>query len=349
MTDGVLRIGVIGAGANTKTLHIPKLQNLEGVEVVAVANRTLLSAQKVCDELSIKRAVKDWRDIIGDKEIDAVVFGTWPYLHRTLILLALQAGKHVLTEARLTTNATEAREVLQASREQPHLVAQVVPSPVTFKWDKTIQDIIACGKLGDLIHIEVESITGKFPDEDGSPLHWRQDERLSGRNIMSMGIFYEPLQRWVGDASSVTALARTVVKRRSDPATGAPEAVHVPDHIDILCNFAIGAQGRITISTVLGSRQRSSFTIYGKTGTLHLDVTASKLTLAQKGGDAQEITVQPEDEYSWHVEEEWINSIRSGAPVRRTDFTSGVRYMEFTEAVSLSLQQQRTIHLPLLK
>lgn len=67
------------------------------------------------------------------------------------------------------------------------------------------------------------------------------------------------------------------------------------------------------------------------------------------GGDAQEITVQPEDEYSWHVEEEWINSIRSGAPVRRTDFTSGVRYMEFTEAVSLSLQQQRTIHLPLLK
>lgn len=42
---------------------------------------------------------------------------------------------------------------------------------------------------------QVESITGKFPDEDGSPLHWRQDERLSGRNIMSMGIFYEPLQR----------------------------------------------------------------------------------------------------------------------------------------------------------
>lgn len=109
---------------------------------MAVANRTLLSAQKVCDELSIKRvsgcvcaswsqtvrqgrldriehacefatlyieqAVKDWRDIIGDKEIDAVVFGTWPYLHRTLILLALQAGKHVLTEARLVSRDSTA-------------------------------------------------------------------------------------------------------------------------------------------------------------------------------------------------------------------------------------------------
>ena len=43
----------------------------------------------------------NWSDIIQDPEIDAVVIGTWPYLHRTLVLAALTANKHVLTEARL--------------------------------------------------------------------------------------------------------------------------------------------------------------------------------------------------------------------------------------------------------
>ena len=58
--------------------------------------------------------------------------------------------------------------------------------------------------------------------------------------------------RWVGDAVSVTAVGRTVVKRRTNTETGQPEAVQVPDHVDILSEFAIGAQGHILISSVLG-------------------------------------------------------------------------------------------------
>lgn len=49
------------------------------------------------------QAVASWEDIITDPEIDAVVIGTWPYTHRTLVLAALQANKHVLTEARMVS------------------------------------------------------------------------------------------------------------------------------------------------------------------------------------------------------------------------------------------------------
>jgi hypothetical protein len=45
----------------------------------------------------------NWRDIIEDDSIDAVVIGTWPYMHHTLVIEALQAGKHVLTEARMVS------------------------------------------------------------------------------------------------------------------------------------------------------------------------------------------------------------------------------------------------------
>jgi predicted dehydrogenase len=52
-------------------------------------------------------------------------------------------------------NAAEAKEMYQASLRRPQLVTQVVPSPITFKYDATIQDIIKRGVLGELIYVEV--------------------------------------------------------------------------------------------------------------------------------------------------------------------------------------------------
>lgn len=54
------------------------------------------------------QATGDWRDVINDSSLNAVVIGTWPYLHKTLVLEALQAGKHVLTEARLVRDCISA-------------------------------------------------------------------------------------------------------------------------------------------------------------------------------------------------------------------------------------------------
>ncbi len=52
--------------------------------------------------------------------------------------MALEAGKHVLVEARMAMNAREALEMLAASRRSPHLVAQVVPSPFTLAFDQML-------------------------------------------------------------------------------------------------------------------------------------------------------------------------------------------------------------------
>lgn len=52
-------------------------------------------------------------------------------------------------------NAAEAKEMYLASLRRPQLVAQVVPSPITFKYDATIQDVLKRGVLGELVYIEV--------------------------------------------------------------------------------------------------------------------------------------------------------------------------------------------------
>ena len=46
-----------------------------------------------------------------DPEIDAIVIGTWPYTHKTMVIAALQNDKHVMTEARMAMDATEAGQI----------------------------------------------------------------------------------------------------------------------------------------------------------------------------------------------------------------------------------------------
>src|SRR5271167_231912 len=100
MTHKTLRIGLVGAGGNTRSRHIPGLRALPDVEIVAVCNRRPSSTAAAAREYEIARTYEHWREVVADPDVDAVVIGTWPYLHCPVTLAAVEAGKHVLTEAR---------------------------------------------------------------------------------------------------------------------------------------------------------------------------------------------------------------------------------------------------------
>src|SRR5437870_2609537 len=140
-----LRIGLIRAGTNMKSRHIPGFRALPDVEIVAVCNRRPGSTTTVAREFSIPRTFKRWQDLVGDPDIDALVIGTWPYLHCPITLAALETGKHVLTEARLSLNAADAHQMLVASRKYPKLVTQVVPSPYGLKGHDVMAELLGGG------------------------------------------------------------------------------------------------------------------------------------------------------------------------------------------------------------
>ena len=121
-----IKVGVIGAGDNTRVRHIPGLQAIEGVEIVSVCNRSRESSQRVADAMGIPQVYDDWRALIASDEINAVMIGTWPYMHCEMTCAALEAGKHVMCEARMAMNAAEAHTMLRASQSHPDLVAQIV-------------------------------------------------------------------------------------------------------------------------------------------------------------------------------------------------------------------------------
>ena len=238
MSTGI-RVGVVGAGANTRSMHIPRLQAIDGVKVMSVCNRSYESGAKVAAQFGISQVLPSWRSVVDAEDVDAVVIGTWPYLHKSVSIAALESGKHVLCEARMACDAVEARQMLACSREHPDLVAQVVPSPMTLRVDRTIQRLIGDGLLGELLAVDAQISSG-FLDRT-APLHWRQDAELSGRNIMTMGIWYEAIMRWVGTASHVSAMGKTFVSRRAD-ASGILRDAIVPEHIDVTGELYCGAQ-----------------------------------------------------------------------------------------------------------
>ncbi len=348
----VLRVGVVGAGANTRKFHIPGLQKQPGVEVVAVANRSRESSERAAGEFGIPRTADHWRAIVEDDGIDAVCIGTWPYLHAPVTIAALEAGKHVLCEARMAMNAAQAHAMLDAARSNPHLTAQIVPAPHTLALDRTIVEMIADGYLGDLVAIDAHVTLGSgFPVWD-SPVHWRHLRDLSGNNIMTLGIWYEAMMRWVGPASTVTALAQCVVRHRTDEQ-GRRVAMEVPDHIDVLCRMAQGGQMRCSVSTVSGLAPPTSVAIHGTDGTLRIvEGGAGEPPFELWGGRRRNrrlrrIAIAPEKTGGWRVEEEFVNAVRGLEPVTHTDFATAVRYMEWTDAVSLSARTGETVRLPL--
>src|SRR5262249_14229166 len=141
------------------------------------------STAAVAREYAIPRTYEHWQELVADPNIDAVVIGTWPYLHCPITLAALEAGKHVLTEARMSLNAAEAHRMLAAARACPNLVAQIVPSPYGMKGHYVMKELLDAGYLGDLREVHVWAMNNNLGDP-AAALSWRQDVGLSGFNML---------------------------------------------------------------------------------------------------------------------------------------------------------------------
>jgi predicted dehydrogenase len=338
-----IKVGIVGAGANTIARHIPGLQAIEGCEIVSVANRSRASSERVAAQFGIPTIYESWHDLVRAADTDAIMIGTWPNMHCRVTLAALAAGKHVLCEARMAMNAAEARAMRDAARGHPDLVAQVVPSPFTLRVDSTVKRLLAEGYLGELLAVRVRD-GGAFLNRE-SPLHWRQDADLSGVNIMSLGIWYEAIMRWVGDATRVAAMGKTFVRMRKD-AGGTLRPARVPEHLDVIADLACGAQAHYQISAVTGLAGAPEAWLFGSAGTLRF--SENKLYGGRRGdAELREIDIPAEQAGGWRVEQEFANAIRGLESITHTSFEDGVKYMEFTEAVARSMAAGASIALPL--
>jgi predicted dehydrogenase len=340
-----IRVGIIGAGGIVGSTHIPGLRKMPGVEIVAVANRSLESSRRAADEFDIPRAYADWQQLLAADGIDAVLIGTWPYMHRAITLAALDSGRHVLCQARMANDSAEARDMLAASERHPNLVCQLVPTSGSYRIDRALQGLLGGGAVGDVLSVEVQMLQRGFANFAGE-LDWRHDPELSGINVLNVGGTYESVMRWLGPGNRVMGMTRVHIPMRRDEQ-GASRAATIPDHVEVLYELGNGAPVHMKFSETTGLSRGNEIWIFGSEGTIRID-HEQNIFVGHRGDRELAPHPNPSEAQARHrVEEEFINAIRGIEPVTMNTFDIGVRYMEWTEAIHRSSESGAAVSLPL--
>lgn len=340
-----VRLGFVGCGGICRLRHLPGFQRIPGVEFMTVANRSRESSEEVAQEECIREVADSWRDVVHHPEVDAVVVGTWPYLHHPVSIAALGAGKHVFCQARMAMNAREAREMRDAARAADK-VAALCPVPFGLGVDKTVLRLQREGKLGEIHLVQVESLSDAWLDPNNT-ITWRKDHRLSGLNVLTLGMCVEVIHRWFGITAEVSSTSQIFTPVRKE-ITGTTLEVRIPDQVLLNTRLVSGAAVQYVISG-MARVPRDTVTIHGSKACLSYDAKADALNWRKAGDTLERIEVLPEDAYDtedWRVEQDFIDAIRNGTPYH-PDFEDGYRYMQVVDATAVSADSGKTVRLAL--
>src|SRR5204863_5841701 len=199
--------------------------------------------------------------------------------------------------------------------------------PFGMRADLLVKKFLAENYVGDPHHVRLQSFTGNYLDPD-EPAHWRQKIEISGLNTLTLGIYVEVLQRWLGDITGVFAREKII-----HPVREGYEVI-IPDLITVLCSFENGAEGVLEFSGINALTQGDRLEIYGSAGTMTYDFTSDVVQAGRLGDRALHVVeLPPELEGEWRVEEDFLAAVKSKGRVRpRPNFEEGVRYMRVVQA-----------------
>ena len=340
-----VRIGFVGAGGIARQRHLPGLRAVDGVELVAVANRGRASAEKIASEWGFRSVCDDWREVVTSPDVDAVFIAAPPYLHCEATLAALDSGKHVFCQARMARDYAEARMMNERARRSDR-VTMLCPPPHALAGDYVVKRLLEENALGELYHVSVRGLGTDYADRD-APLHWRQDAFISGYNTLALGMWIEVLHRWVGHFSSISAQVAFHVPRRRRPGSVHGVDVRIADSLGIVGTLKNGAIAVLDVSGSTKFAGSPRIELFGSDGTLVYEVRGDHIFLGRGGEtELQRVEITPEQERKWTAEADFINGIREGTPVT-PDFEEGLRYMEVTEAIYRAARTRQTVQLPL--
>ena len=256
-------MGLVGPGF-VGAHHIDAVRRLGFVDVVAVAASSTESAARKAAALGVPRSYGSYEALIADPDVQVIHNTTPNHLHTPVIMAALAAGKHVISDKPLAVTGAEARALLDAAER-----AGVVHA-VTFNYrgNPLVQQaraMVAAGDLGP-----VHFIHGAYMQDwllEPTDFSWRLEHEKGGASsaIGDIGSHWCDLVQYVSGARIVAVLAdlATVVKTRYRP-TGSAEAfseqrgtegrepvtITSDDLATVLVRFDNGARGAVTVGQV---------------------------------------------------------------------------------------------------
>jgi predicted dehydrogenase len=198
-----LRWGILGCARITRRGLIPGLRASSQGTLQALGSRDHATARAWADEFQVPAAHGSYQEVIDDPEVDAVYIPLPNELHKTWVLAAADAGKHVLCEKPLALDAAEARAMVA------HCQARGVVLMEAFMWrhqprTAALRRLVAEGAIGTLRLIRSSF---SFPIDQGD---WRLDRGRGGGALWDVGCYGVSTARLFAGAEpeAIQAVAR---------------------------------------------------------------------------------------------------------------------------------------------
>jgi predicted dehydrogenase len=112
-----ISIGIIGAGSFAKNVHLPNIKSISGFDIRAISTANNENAKRTAKQYGAKYCTTDFHDLLKDKDIDAVLITTRHNLHKSIIIEAARANKHVFVEKPMAMSYEECREIAKIIKE----------------------------------------------------------------------------------------------------------------------------------------------------------------------------------------------------------------------------------------
>ena len=178
-----LSIGLIGCGRQGRAV-LAELQKIDGVQVAGVADPIAGRLRSGIRRARGAKGHEDYRALLDDSAIDAVIVATPTHLHRAVAVDALAADKHVYCEAPLAATPADARAIAGAARESKRTFQtglQGRSNPIY----KLARSFFRSGALRDLVSLNAQDhdkTSWRIPSSDPArerALNWRLDPEVS--------------------------------------------------------------------------------------------------------------------------------------------------------------------------
>ncbi|KAJ8922758.1 hypothetical protein NQ315_007793 [Exocentrus adspersus] len=237
----------------------------EDHQIVAVAARSLTSAEKFATTHGIPRAYEGYKKLAEDANVDVVYVGVLNPQHYEVSKMMLENGKHVLCEKPFTMNEKQTRKLIEIARAKKLFVMEAIWSRF-FPAYRELGRIIEAGDIGEVIQVTVDF---GVPIAKNDRIKLKE---LGGGVILDLGIYVLQFQQYVFRGLSPTKIVATghLNEQEVDNSASAiitysgnkTALVSVSSLVKLACQGTVcGTKGMITIDQMWCP---TSFTVNGK-------------------------------------------------------------------------------------
>lgn len=261
MSESV-RVGVIGTSGWTDWIFLPGFASHPAAEIVAICGRDRQRGEALARKFDIPRVYTDYRQLIADGDLDAVVVATPDDLHYRMTMEALDARLHVLCEKPLALNVEDARQMWQKAESAgvKHLVL------FTWRWQphfRYLKQLVDEGYIGRCYQAQFRFMAG-FARQPRYT--WRVDGQRANGVVSDLGAHMIDFARWyVGEIAAVSAHLSSFI---AHPSADDQPLVRNNDAALVTLQYENGAQGIIQVSVLAHQELALEVILHGEAGTL---------------------------------------------------------------------------------